>query len=185
MKKFLVFVIAAVLLGTLLGFSNTADSASIFDSIKTKLKKYPSDIHYSADLAAKDGHYVIVHGRIKGGQEKWNAFLKAVNNKKDASVSIVQYTTEGDALIIFVSYYNDQFYWVEDDTRDQFGSQQYFEGSYPYLKTFKSDSGYTITYLLNDDTLTLDDIQKSQLSSSSKDHIDCRSLFYINAPKNN
>ena len=146
-----------------------------YSEIKQELSLIPKE--YSIQNAVDDGCFVELHGSIKSDRKIADQFLANTQSGKKASLKIVQYTTEGDLIITKVVYDGRVYYGAEDDSRDAFGGG-YFEFEYPYLKIFQSSNGQYV-YLVKDNSLTLDKIQKSYLSSKSIDSIDCRLLFVL------
>ena len=88
----------------------------------------------------------------------WNQFLKNVKDHKDCAIVICQYTVEGDPILQYVSNVNGKFYYVEDSTRDAYGSEKYVQYTYDYYKIYKQDGHYT-AILTMDNKLTFDEAQ--------------------------
>ena len=91
-----------------------------FDEVKKLLSEYPSD--YSAVLGS--GCYVNVHGEVKAGEDLKDKFLSDVDNGIASEIVTVQFTTEGDPIYDYISFSGEDFYCVEDCSRDR------FKGSY-------------------------------------------------------
>lgn len=151
-----------------------------FNKIKSDLSLFPKK--YKADTAVKDGCFVIVHGVLKSKISIMDAFVSNCKSGKASSITIVQYTVEGDALITKVVYSNHKYYGIDDGTRDAFASLEdriYREFEYKYLKVFEEKSNMSY-YLVNDDKLSSNDISKSSTSSNSKDFIKYKFLCSYN-----
>lgn len=114
---------------------------------------------------------VVVHNELTN-VGKLNEFLERAKNKRAVEMRVVQYTTEGDPIITKLLYDGIKYYMVEDDSRDQFGGdgKAYHEFCFSYLKAYEENDRISY-YLLNDDSISLDDIQQSMLSSNSNDYI--------------
>jgi len=151
-----------------------------FNKIKSELSLLPKE--YNSDIAVKDGCFVIVHGVLKSKRSVMDTFVSNSKSGKTSSITIVQYTDEGDALITKVVYSNHKYYGIDDGTRDAFASLEnriYTEFEYKYLKVFQEKNNTTY-YLVNDDKLSSNDIWKSKISSDSKDFINCKFLCFYN-----
>ena len=94
----------------------------------------------------------------KGSKKIWNQFLKNVKDQKDCAIVICQYTVEGDPILQYVSSVNGKFYYVEDSTRDAYGSEKYVQYTYDYCKIYQQDGHYT-AILTTDNKLTFDEAQ--------------------------
>ena len=103
---------------------------SKYDQIKKLLSKYPKEM--TAEDTSYQGIVVIEYDSFgKGSKKLWNQFLKNVNGK---------------------------FYYVEDSTRDAYGSEKYVQYTYDYYKIYKQDGHYT-AILTMDNKLTFDEAQ--------------------------
>lgn len=103
---------------------------------------------------------------IKGtpNTARWETFCTNAENHIEDAIVILQYTTEGDGILTYLSYHDGQFYRMEDDTRDHFGEQGYFEGTGYYMMCYP-DNGQLFYYLTNSEDITLQYIRNSMLSS--------------------
>ncbi len=130
------------------------------ESIKAHLSGYSND--YEELLYS--GAYVVVHGKEEWGTVYLEDFLEKVEQKKPAEMDIIQFTTEGDAIVYYLNYNGEDFYLVEDFSRDAFkgNGPSYEEWTFPYLKIFEvtGENGeeYQEFYLTEDDGATLDEI---------------------------
>lgn len=114
-------------------------------------------------MTAEDTSYqgiVVIEYDSFGKESKklWNQFLKNVKDHKDCAIVICQYTVEGDPILQYVSNVNGKFYYVEDSTRDAYGSEKYVQYTYDYYKIYKQDGHYT-AILTMDNKLTFDEAQ--------------------------
>lgn len=113
----------------------------------------------TAEDTSYQGIVVIEYDSFgKGSKKLWNQFLKNVKDHKDCAIVICQYTVEGDPILQYVSNVNGKFYYVEDSTRDAYGSEKYVQYTYDYYKIYKQDGHYTVT-LTMDNKLTFDEAQ--------------------------
>lgn len=139
---------------------HNADSRDL-DTVKQHLSEYSNDF---ADLE-KAQCYMSVHGIEHHGSEYWDEFYGKVQKNEPAQIDIIQFTMEGDAVIDYISYDGSSFYVVHDSSRDAFAASgdKYFEEEYPYLKVFEgtetNGDRYRYIYLMNDNTLSLEEIQ--------------------------
>lgn len=148
-----------------------------FKAVQERLAGYPDTYE---ELLREDA-YVILHGEVKSGQDKWDRFYQNVQNQIPAEIVLIQFTDEGDAILTYLYYDGNDFYAVEDDSRDAFAGagERYWEKQFKYLKIFEEavngESARSIM-LLDDNNLTWEDIKKSWLSSSSEGHVSC---YYV------
>lgn len=140
---------------------------SKFEEIKAELNKIPKD--YSSDMATEDGNFVVVHGSVKSDIDILNKFAEDSQSGKEASIVIVQYTIEGDPIIMKIIYDGSKYYGVKDNTRDEFGIAEYTESEFKHLKIFEEDNE-KIYYLLDED-ISYKDLMKSLESSDSSNRI--------------
>ena len=113
----------------------------------------------TAEDTSYQGIVVIEYDSFgKGSKKLWNQFLKNVKDHKDCAIVICQYTVEGDPILQYVSNVNGKFYYVEDSTRDTYGSEKYVQYTYDYYKIYKQDGNY-IAILTMDNKLTFDEAQ--------------------------
>lgn len=113
----------------------------------------------------------VVHNELtKVG--KLDEFLERAKNKRAVEMRILQYTMEGDPIITKLLYNGIKYYMVEDDSRDKFrgDSKAYHEFCFSYLKAYEENDRISY-YLVDDDSISLDDIQQSMLSSNVNDYI--------------
>lgn len=97
--------------------------------------------------------------------ERWTAFCEQAQAGNEDAVVILQYTIEGDPILIYVSYRDGNYYRMYDSSRDKFGGSDYYEsGQAPFLKEYFSN-GYAEYYLTNEENLSLDQIESYYLSS--------------------
>lgn len=118
-----------------------------------RFSKYPET---SKELA-QAGLVVNVHGVIKSGKEKLDAFLLNAQEGAAASVEFVQFTTEGEPVFYYIHYNGTDFYAVTDSSRDSFaaGIDTVKEYYYAYLKNF-SENGKVTLILTDTEDLTPD-----------------------------
>lgn len=148
--------------------------------------------HYSLTAAKTDGCVVFEDLHITSGKPVWDTFFNAANLGKTASVRLAYYYTLGDP-----SHYTPELYAeIKDDypklfLRDlnyidgKYTVTDYEEGrfitkEYRYLVKFTGKpknadatfSEYTRFALVNDNTVTWDELEMAMVSSRSFDGID-------------
>lgn len=130
---------------------------SKYDQIKKLLSKYPKEM---TSKEASDQEIVVIENESfdKASKKIWDQFLKDVKDQKDCAIVICQYTVEGDPLLQYVSNVDGKFYYVEDSTRDAYGSEKYVQYTYDYYKIYKQDGHYT-AILTTNNKLTFDEAQ--------------------------
>ena len=161
-------------------------------TVKTALDKLPDD--YSYEDAVADGCVVYKNSDITNGESVWDAFLQAVNAGKKATVRLAFYYTLDDP-----SRYAPELYeQVKDEYPKLFVNDLIFNGkqftidgledengrllsrTYKYMMKYEGEPAsktalyyaYTYYVLVNDDTLTWDEIEWGMLSSQSGDYIE-------------
>ena len=150
--------------------------------LKEQLAAFPED--YSSEQAVKDGFLVFNNSRnpdVSIGEE----FIKEVLAGKPDSLLIYQSTTEGDPILSLVNYDGQLYQYCEDSSRDKFAGQsadKYREASYAYLIVYEQDEGRYV-FLMQDNSLTYEDLRTKMLSSSSPERIDCQLLFVMPDPR--
>ena len=112
-------------------------------SIQEILDTYPRKLHI-VDLEEANV-YAYVTGEIKN-TKVWNAFVARVEQKENAAIIIVQYTIEGDPILLYVSYLDGLFYYAHDSSRDRYGSvdETVFEGPFQYILEFDDEKRLVI-----------------------------------------
>ena len=128
----------------------------------------------------KNNIVVVENERIVGNKKIWDDFYNNSKNNKEGSILIVQYTEQDDPILTYLSYKDKEFFMIEDDSRDQYRdskNEDYFEYSFKYLKLFE-ENNKTYVYLLDDNKITLDELNYSLLSSNISDWIPYGFVFY-------
>lgn len=118
-------------------------------AIIDRLSAYPDDY----ELLIQGEAFVVLHGVVKAGMERWDKFVSTVTEGKPASIDIVQFTMEGTAIITNVTYNGDRFLMILDDTRKEWGGGVYSESYHNYLSLFQEE-GKVHAYLSQEKMLT-------------------------------
>ena len=157
---------------------------------KSFLGQLPGD--YDLSDAKNDNCVIFENNNIIYGQAGWDDFISMVENGLSATVRLVFYYTLDD-----FSYYSNEYYEkIKDDypiisIKDlNFDGEKYFiekledgkliSKEYKYLLRYEGKpsssaalySGYIYYVLVNNNTVTWDDIEHGMLSSKSGDWID-------------
>lgn len=98
---------------------------------------------YTIEEALNNGDIVNVHGNITN-YEKLEAFMENINNKIEDNIKIVQYTIEGDPIIIELKYDGKDLSYKYDNTRDKFGTPTLKEEKYKPEDFYENIFGYFI-----------------------------------------
>ena len=162
-KKIMATILGTAMLLTAVSFTGCGKSVKDSTSAKTEktTKETKRDEKIEIKILSKydQGIVVIEYDSFgKGSKKLWNQFLKNVKDHKDCAIVICQYTVEGDPILQYVSNVNGKFYYVEDSTRDTYGSEKYVQYTYDYYKIYKQD-GHYIAILTMDNKLTFDEAQ--------------------------
>ena len=123
---------------------------------------------------------MVENEQIVGNKKIWDDFYNNSKNNREGSILIVQYTEQDDPILTYLSYKDKEFFMIEDDSRDQYRdskNEDYFEYSFKYLKLFE-ENNKTYVYLLDDNKITLDELNYSLLSSNISDWIPYGFVFY-------
>lgn len=168
-----VYILMCVILMVLLiGYNNktvSTEGTNELDKIKPELQLIPQK--YNTDNAVKDGYFVILNQEVKSKIEIIDKFVSDSQNQKPTSITIVQYTLEGEQIISKVVYDGIKYYAIEDDTRVTDSNTEYRESEFEYIKVFEENNHKTYV-LVNDKEINYSQYIKSLVSSNSKDSID-------------
>lgn len=194
MKK-IISVIICIIFFSLIGCENIDNEKTINtfndkglkvysskDSQKVKdlLKSYGEAKNLTVEKAKKNDIVVVENEQIVGNKKIWDDFYNNSKKNKDGSILIVQYTEQDDPILTYLSYTDKEFFMIEDDSRDQYRdskNEDYFEYSFKYLKLFE-ENNKTYVYLLDDNKITLDELNYSLLSANISDWIPYGFVFY-------
>ncbi|HAB60713.1 MAG TPA: hypothetical protein DCE48_08435 [Lachnospiraceae bacterium] len=157
-----------------------------FADIQNILDSYPDTLD---ELNKNKDVFIVVHGNVKKGKELWESFYQKVQDKEPAELTMAQLTIEGDPILYYLTYDGEKIYVVEDVSRDAFKGDyaDYVEYTYSYIKEFEDsteDSKGKYIILLNDDSLTLENIRNIWNSENDEVMKEIRDLIYINSEKN-
>lgn len=194
MKK-IISVIICIIFFSLIGCENIDNEKTINtfndkelkvysskDSQKVKdlLKSYGEAKNLTVEKAKKNNIVVVENEQIVGNKKIWDDFYNNSKKNKEGSILIVQYTEQDDPILTYLSYTDKEFFMIEDDSRDQYRdskNEDYFEYSFKYLKLFE-ENNKTYVYLLDDNKITLDELNYSLLSANISDWIPYGFVFY-------
>ena len=147
---------------------------------------------YNLDDVKSDNCVVFENGDITYGQSVWDDFITATDNGKSSTVRLAFYYTLGDPSQYSEEHYEEikddyPFLFIKDLNFD--GKKYIIEGfeegqliskEYKYLVKYEGRpksataifSKYTYYVLVDDNTVTWDDIEHGMLSSQFGDRID-------------
>lgn len=170
-----------------LAFLLTACSKNV---ASTSLIQLPDN--YTLEDAKSDNCVVFENGDISYGQSIWDNFITTVNKGKSSTVRLAYYYTLGNPSQYSAEYYEkikDDYpvLYIMDLSYD--GKKYILEGvedgkliskEYKYLVKYEGCpnsataifSEYTYYVLVNDNTVTWDDIEHGMFSSQFGDYID-------------
>ena len=160
--------------------SNPQTSEFPLPDLQEQLAAFPED--YSSEQALKDG-FLVFNNSLDPDVAIGEKFIKDVLAGYPASLSIYQSTTEGDPILSLVVYDGHLYQYCVDSSRDKFAGQsadKYLESSYSYLIVYEQEEGRYV-FLMQDNSLTYEDLLRSMTSSSSAARIDCQLFFIIPA----
>ncbi len=157
--------------------------------VKQELEQLPDD--YSLENARADNCVVFENGDITSGQSEWDRFIKATEKGEADSVRLGFYYTL-DPSRVAPEYYEevkDEYpvlYMVDlSYSGEKYAIESFQEGAqicreYRHLMKYEGEpssryaafSSYTFYVLIDDSSLTWEDIERRMLSSDAEDWID-------------
>jgi len=180
MKKAIIILLSLIFLLT----------ACTKNSAKSSLSQLPEN--YDLNDAKNDNCVIFENNDITYGQAVWDNFISTTKNGLSATVRLVFYYTLDDP-----SHYSNEYYEeIKDDypiinIKDlSFDGEKYFNESFEDGKLISKEYKYLLKYegkpsssaalyseyiyyvLVNNNTVTWDDIEHGMLSSKSGDWID-------------
>ena len=130
---------------------------------------------------AKEGCFVISNKGTCYGYNFFLDFWNSYNAGMKSAITIGQYTTEGDLILIYVAYDGEKVTLTRDTRRDKFagkGERIYTDSSkYFYVMQLPGTNG-NIMFLHNDSEMTPEKIEKI-LASSSMEGPDTSGFYWI------
>ncbi|WP_066714572.1 hypothetical protein [Clostridium sp. Marseille-P299] len=180
MRKLLVMFFAFILILT----------ACSKNTERVSLDAIPDD--YSLEDAKSDGCVVYEDGDITYGQSFWDDFIRATEKGKSATIRLAFYYTLGNPSTYSKEYYEqikddypmlyikDLSYDGEKYKIEGFEDGQMITNEYKYMMKYEGQpnnasalfSDYTYYVLVNDNSVTWDDIEHGMFSSQFGDAID-------------
>ena len=150
--------------------------------VKKLLKSYGTSHDLTIKKVKNREILVIKDGIIKENENLWNEFFTNTKNNKESYIIILQYTPQNDPILTYLSYKNNEYYMLEDDSRDKFREgekEDYYEYTFKYLKLFEENEKVYV-YLFDVDKITLEKLNYSLLSSKIDEWIPYGFVFYYN-----
>ena len=194
MKK-IINLLIYITIFSMVGCSNVNDSKTVSSfkeeknqiyssedskAVKKLLKSYGKSDDLTVEKVSKKDILVIEDEEIVANKDLWDNFYENSNNKKEDDILVLKYTAQNDPILIYLSYKDNKFYMMEDDSRDQYRDtkdEDYYEYTFKYMKLFEENEK-TYVYLLDDDNVTLEELNYSLLSSQISDWIPYGFVFY-------
>lgn len=98
------------------------------EEIKDYLAQYPDTLQELSEAEC----YVVLHGKEYNGREYLDAFMGNVRMEVPDELVIVQFTVEGDPILVYLNYDGENAYCVEDASRDAWAGngEKYLEKDY-------------------------------------------------------
>lgn len=194
MKK-IINLLIYITIFSMVGCSNVDDSKTVSSfkeeknqiyssedskAVKKLLKSYGKSDDLTVEKVSKKDILVIEDEEIVANKDLWDNFYENSNNKKEDDILVLKYTAQNDPILIYLSYKDNKFYMMEDDSRDQYRDtkdEDYYEYTFKYMKLFEENEK-TYVYLLDDNNVTLEELNYSLLSSQISDWIPYGFVFY-------
>lgn len=130
----------------------------IYDKLKAELRLLPKDL--TIEEAVDNGFFVIVQSQLKSNPKLMEKFYINTSSDMPSEIKTLMYNVEGEPIITILKYDGDSFYGVEDSARASYGSKDFREFNYKYLKKFK-ESRLVYFCLFNTDDITFEEYKKS------------------------
>lgn len=98
------------------------------EEIKDYLAQFPDTLQEISEAEC----YVVLHGKEYSGREYLDSFMASVRTEVPDELVIVQFTVEGDPILVYLNYDAENVYCVEDASRDAWAGngEKYFEKDY-------------------------------------------------------
>ena len=197
MKKIVLLCVAGLLVLSACSPKQTKLDTSLRLAVPTSLDKLPHD--YNLQQAIADDCVVYEDGDILSGQAVWDAFAEKCESGQDASVRLGFYYTLNKAQVteeyyeqekdnyplLFIQdlHYDGEIYTLSEiDDEDPTLLNHY---RYRYMKRYEGEpdsptasfSSYIYYVLVNDDSVTWDEIMHGMFSSQWGAYIDHRTVY--------
>lgn len=149
-------------------FNELNTTETLFAEMITQLSKIPTS--YSEESALRDDCFVGKAGKVSSDPSILQTFVDSVFSQQNAALTFVNYTKEGDPILISVVYKNDLslFLAVRDSSRDRYGDKQtaYSDYHFTKLKITEAEGKDTLNLSLHDRQDTVASEEESLLLCS-------------------
>ncbi len=142
--------------------------------------------HYTINQAKKDGCLVMEEGTITSGQDVFDAFLKSTHKNEKAQIRIVNsYTDDEESQLLFIAdvvFKNGKYITYSYENKDEQLYTQKFKYMIKDDVVGNPEALYTkgsVYILVNDASLSYDEIMKAILSSTQETGKEDLSHFFI------
>lgn len=123
--------------------SKEQEEVGASSTVRKELEDYSNDYEELCNGEA----FVVTHGVITAGYDKWEMFLNGYEQGEESLVDVIRFTVEGDAIITRIWYENGAFHIIEDSTRDAWGVGGYAEYTFERINLIKnSDSTVQVVF---------------------------------------
>lgn len=106
--------------------------------------KYNISIDYDLKNAEKDGFVIYNNDNKIVNNNKIKEFYENTISNKEATLTIIRYTIEGDPIIIEYVYKEGNFIVYEDTTRDKYGDGKIISRKIKSIELDEENGVYTI-----------------------------------------
>lgn len=162
------------------GKSSQPYSSKNLQEVKDLLKSYGDSSDLTVEEGSKKGMIVIENEEITANEELWTNFYENSQNQKNGNVTILKFTAHNDPVVTYLSYKDNEFFMVEDQSRDRYREddvEDYYQSTFKYMKLFEENEK-TYVYLLNDEKVTLEELNYSLMSTNIEEWIPYGFAFY-------
>lgn len=140
------------------------------EEIKDYLAQFPDALQELSEAEC----YVILHGKEYSGREYLDSFMGNVQTEVPDELVIIQFTVEGDPILVYLSYDAEDVYCVEDISRDAWAGngEKYFEVTYDSV-WLRGEADTEGNYYLTLWALQEQDMVVEVFSASTEDPLVC------------
>ena len=120
---------------------------------------------YRPEDAIEDGCFVIIHGETSN-EERFQSFSGNTSVGIAGFLRKVEYTVEGDPIIIDILYDGSKYLVIEDISRDAFAGngKMIIKREFKHLNSYE-ENDETVFYLSNVENMTKEEYEESLLGS--------------------
>lgn len=171
-------------------------SRQVLEPVEYEDLKYVAD-NYTLEDAKREGYVIIEELRVTYGEDTWQTFFDMTKDKIPCKVRVAHYYTIGDKIQYEPEYYEtikDEYpkiyilelvYDGETYSVSHYEEERLYQNEFKYLMKYEGKAetacarydSYVRYVLVDDDSLTWEDIMRGLLSSHSGAYIPHRQIY--------